>query len=180
MISLAEIQEDFSKSASAAFEAAFEAGRVQGRKEALAELQTHMAGFFQMPTQMTTQADSGVMSDIANSANEGRAAPGSVKPVVHRMLKSAPNGLTTSEIAGRGGFKFNSVRGTLWALGQEGHAENRDGRWFAILKTEEADEEPEPLSVGRIDELFGEASKGPPAEASEPLQVEGRPVRRFS
>lgn len=69
-----------------------------------------------------------------------RAAPGSVKPFILDLIEKRP-GLSANEIgdiAERSGIKPNSVRGTLWTLGNEGSIEKRDGKWYPPSQKDEA------------------------------------------
>lgn len=77
-----------------------------------------------------------------DSHPEGRAAPGSVKPVILAVVTEQP-GLTTDAIQKRTGIKQNSVRGTLWTLSKENLVERRGSGWFPLSqKNEAADESP--------------------------------------
>ncbi len=132
---------------------AFEAGRAAGRQEGVAEVKAKLAGLLDDGGPEVTRA-------IAASANVthalpawlgpgpktqsgGRAPPNSVKPTIVKLVHDAP-GLTREEIATRTGFKFNSVRGTLWTLSNEGIIEQRDGRYFPASQKNEA---PDAMSV---------------------------------
>ncbi len=132
---LADIHEDASGAVKAAVDAAYEAGRAEGRREALAELQTHLGLFWKDAAENPAKPESSFTVGVA--LGQARATPGSVKPMVERMLLDAENGLTPVEIAERTGFKYNSVRGTLWALGKEGFAISQSGRWFAVRQDNE-------------------------------------------
>lgn len=119
---------------------AFDAGRALGREEAAADLKAKISGLL--------GSDNAVASAVVKSAvappslqvrSDKRATSGSVKPTITRIIAGAVDaGLTTEEVVGITGFKPNSVRGTLWALGNEGLATKRDGRWFPVLEKNEA------------------------------------------
>ena len=61
----------------------------------------------------------------------------------------------------RGGFKHNTVRGTLWALGKEGLAESRDGKWFAKSKDR--------LKHGPLPEEYGSNEESSPSQTADEL-----------
>ena len=64
------------------------------------------------------------------SETDDRAAPGTVKPTIIRILESHPNGISAAEILKNTGFKENSIRGTLAALKADGFAERRGELWM--------------------------------------------------
>jgi transcription initiation factor IIE alpha subunit len=59
------------------------------------------------------------------------------------MIKNAANGLTANEIAAATNFKLNSVRGTLWTLGNEGLIVKRGGRLYWKAKSSSPEGETE-------------------------------------
>ena len=65
-------------------------------------------------------------------ASDGhRATQGSVKPTIAKMIaEHETDGLTPGEITHQTGFKANTVRGTIWTLGQEGSIVKRGSRWY--------------------------------------------------
>jgi DNA-binding IclR family transcriptional regulator len=60
--------------------------------------------------------------------------------------------MTSQEIATLTGFKPNSVRGTLWTLGNEGLAVKRGGRWYPAPSSSEVSLNP---SEGGVAEAGG-------------------------
>jgi hypothetical protein len=114
---------------------AFEAGRGVGRGEAAADLKAKIVGLLSIADQSaTTDTEELIITpDLAAVASNGRAAQGSVKPTIARMIvDGAQAGVTSEEITTRTGFKPNTVRGTLWTLGNEGLAVKRGGRWYPV------------------------------------------------
>jgi hypothetical protein len=65
-------------------------------------------------------------------ASKGRATPGTVKPQILDAVRQMPEGTSTKDIATLTGFKYNSVRGTLWLLKKEGQVMNKDEKWFPV------------------------------------------------
>jgi hypothetical protein len=104
-------------------EEAFEAGRNDMRRE----LTVFLAG---APLGIPRVEAHTVIGGIAPSPNEGRAPVGTVKPTIKAVITEAPNGIRTSEIIEKTGFKENSVRGTLSTLKDEGFAERRGDLWY--------------------------------------------------
>lgn len=119
-------------------EEAFEAGRNDMRRELLAVL-SH-------PEPSSDIAPRGKLPDLDIAAQNvlARAASGTVKPTIKALIENAKNGILTSEIIEKTGFKENSVRGTLSTLKADGFADRRGDLWFLSKR------------------------KGSPAEASEP------------
>ena len=126
---------------------AFESGREAGRVEATRELKTKLYGVLNEGTedlpepasaeQIAREDRIGVIAEYASTGDkpQSRAAPGSVKPLIlMNLLSDRGHGLEMQEVADRNGIKFNSVRGTLYALSADGLAERRDGRWFPTTK----------------------------------------------
>ncbi|SFK39341.1 hypothetical protein [Methylocapsa palsarum] len=120
-------------------EAAFEAGRAAEReamkRQLLAVLSPSELNIENVPmaqTGLDTVSQRGPLADehIAATHAETRAQPGTVKPVIKGLIETAKNGILTSTIIERTGFKENSVRGTLSALKSEGFAERRGDLWF--------------------------------------------------
>jgi hypothetical protein len=118
---------------------AFEAGRAFGHQEASVEFQSKIAAVFGLASsgepprtnQLAVVGVQPVPSPAAPPPEEGRAAPGSVKPVILNLLatKSA-FGITMDEIVQATGIKYNSVRGTLYTLKQNGEAHRIGLKWF--------------------------------------------------
>lgn len=77
-----------------------------------------------------------------------RAAPGTVKPAIEKLVKESA-GITMQEIVERTGFKLNSVRGTLYTLKSEGSVDKWGEQWFPAKKDEQ-------VLVEKIPEEFGD------------------------
>jgi len=116
-------------------EEAFEAGRALGRHEATDEMKVRLASVLSGDHVIPKRSLIGGAGQTEPSPREaapeeeGRAAPGTVKPRILKLIQDTPAGLATREITNRTGFKHNSVRGTLWTLKREGSIIERDGRW---------------------------------------------------
>jgi len=122
---------------------AFELGRAEGRTEAAADLRARLAGVLEsdLTARDETRLSKSERPDrsiiIEPPAHE-RATPGTVKPAIEALLRSAADGLSAQQIADRAMIKYNSVRGTLYILKNEGKAERRGDRWFPTLQSHEA------------------------------------------
>jgi hypothetical protein len=112
-------------------EQAFEAGRKAGREEAALDLRAKIDGVLSIPHAAPIRP----AAPRPAVASSKRASSGSVKPAIAEMIKNAANGLTANEIAAATNFKPNSIRGTLWTLGNEGLIVKRSGRLLAICTT---------------------------------------------
>jgi hypothetical protein len=149
--------------------AAFEAGEKTGRETAAKELASEMAGFVANISKSLGRApDAALASDGDRSRRQtshppvmaDRAAPGSVKPVILKIIKhSEGTGKTLREIERETGFKYNSVRGTLWQLQQNGEIEKVGDEYRA-----------RPQKIGAAD---GEP-RGESSTASVPIPAHGR------
>lgn len=65
--------------------------------------------------------------------SDDRAAPGTVKPAILKIIREHPEGLTKKQIIEMTGIKPNSVRGTLWQLGtQDNLIRSDNGRWKPV------------------------------------------------
>ncbi|MDR3449417.1 MAG: hypothetical protein P4M15_06685 [Alphaproteobacteria bacterium] len=63
---------------------------------------------------------------------EPRAAPGTVKPTILRLIEeSVFFGMSTDELIAKTGFKPNSVRGTVSALQSDNAIYKEGDRWFS-------------------------------------------------
>jgi hypothetical protein len=110
---------------------AFESGRAVGREEASADFKAKIASLLSVGPPETIKL---VASDLLVGTDK-RAVSGSVKPTIARLItESGRAGVTPDDILKATGFKPNSVRGTLWTLGNKGLAVKRDGRWFPVEK----------------------------------------------
>ena len=110
---------------------AYESGRAVGQEEASGVLREKITNF------LSTEIDKPDHSPepVAMVPHSGkRAAQGSVKPRIVKMLEDSDDGLEIEQICRLTGFKHNSVRGTLWALSKEEVAVRREGRWFHVAK----------------------------------------------
>lgn len=106
---------------------AFEAGRSIGRDEAAVDLRAKIDGVLAVGPKVTSPSKP-VAPKAAHSSK--RATSGSVRPTIAGMIEKAEGGLTADEIHAATNFKPNSIRGTLWTLGNEGLTVKRDGRWY--------------------------------------------------
>lgn len=125
--------------------AAYTAGMKAGREEAaqqlaaeIAQLVEHISRGFDKPTDSLTitDADKAQAQNFARGASTDRAAPGSVKPAILKLIQGS-NGMTLREIEQETGFKYNSVRGTLWQLQQEGEIEKVGDEFRAVPQKDE-------------------------------------------
>lgn len=114
-------------------EQAFEAGRVVGREEAALDLRAKIDGVLSITPKPMPLKRAPLKNPPAPSSK--RAISGSVKPAIAEMIENAPNGLTAEEIGTATSFKPNSIRGTLWTLGNEKMIVKRHGRWFWKAKS---------------------------------------------
>ncbi len=131
---------------------AFEAGRTQGKREAASDIRAKLDGMLDASAAETSahpshiKVESVLPSSAASDGSEVRVAPGTVKPTIERLIMESEHGLTTNDVVRLTQFKPNSVRGTLWALGAEGFAVKREGRWFPAHKENEAPSDAEGAS----------------------------------
>lgn len=95
---------------------AYEAGRQIGRKEAAAEFKAKIADFLEQEPKAKHVVVS--VTGVSAEAQTSRAAPGSVKPAIMKLVQDS-GGMSLRDIEQATGFKYNSVRGTLWQLQQE-------------------------------------------------------------
>ena len=124
---------------------AYEAGRKAGYQEASAALKAKLFGVLKdgsdevaLPTESSFLSEGGSVSGdepdsaltMSDRTTPRRATPGSVKPAILKYLSDSRGGLSVDDIVTATGFKPNSVRGTLWTLGNEGSASKRLGKWF--------------------------------------------------
>lgn len=119
---------------------AFEAGRAIGREEASADLRAKIEGLLSVghgrPPEVSKTA---VKTESKSNKSSKRAVSGSVRPTIAKLIiDSGKAGMSQDEIAEQTGFKHNSIRGTLWSLGNDKLAVKRDGRWFAVAEKETA------------------------------------------
>lgn len=126
---------------------AFDAGRAAGREEASNELRAKLSEVLGTP-RPSVISESMPMTAAAplapGQSGAGRAAPGTVKPTIRRVISEHADGLTTEGITLLTHFKPNSVRGTLHTLMQDGDIERRGNKWFPSLsKNETAGDAPQ-------------------------------------
>ena len=105
---------------------AYDAGRNVGRQEAANEVRAKLAAAL---GPIEVEATASVQKGTPSSDQSQRAAPGSVKPRILALVREIP-GLSAKDIEVRTGIKYNSVRGTLWALGTENQVQRKNGRWY--------------------------------------------------
>lgn len=130
----------------------YEAGREAGKKEAVDELRSKLSGLLD-PLPAANEPDTDE-ADETSMESDGRASPGTVKPAILELIKAHPEGLTTREIAKKTGFKFNSVRGTVWWLASKDNAiERRGQKWFAL-----PDRPPAPANLD-LSDLLGQTNE---------------------
>ena len=138
--SLAEISSEAGSLLQSLLQEAFELGRSQGRAELASEFQHHLSeaigSSLSAGTLVRPRLTKGII--VLEPGPEGRATPGTVKPVIEGIVRASPDGITVQEIADRGGVKFNSVRGTLYILKNEDKVERRGDRWFPLPQKDEA------------------------------------------
>jgi hypothetical protein len=115
---------------------AFDAGVEHGRNDAVALLKQQIVGFLANP--QPTFLGSAAVPDTLDTETEEkqpRAAPGTVKPTIIRMITDGGLfGTTTEELIERTGFKPNSVRGTVSTLQSEGIITKHGDRWHTTEK----------------------------------------------
>lgn len=155
-----DILADVTKALRPALEAALVHVKEDAKREAAAEFKSKLAAMLDDTPQAVIAQKSGVApkddrvvySPPHRKTRKGRASPGTVKPQILSVIRNSPDGVGTKEIAEKTGFKYNSVRGTLWLLKKELAIENRDERWFAtvsdIINQSMQSSEPAPARAG--------------------------------
>ncbi|MBS3648552.1 hypothetical protein KEU06_07910 [Pseudaminobacter sp. 19-2017] len=117
-----------------AYEAGFAAGKESARAELLTKLNAVLSSDEPVSASFTPSSTDVRNAEVATdngSVEVDRAAPGTVKPAVLKLIQDNPRGLTRRQIIEMTGFKHNSVRGTLWQLNtQEDAVVNYDGKWY--------------------------------------------------
>lgn len=119
-------------------EEAFEAGRAKEREDIRRQLAAYL-GPGEAPSEVTPSGDTRELDNFTASQRVApsilaRAQPGTVKPAIEALIEKATNGISTSEIIEKTGFKENSIRGTLSALKADGFTERRGVLWFLSRK----------------------------------------------
>lgn len=79
---------------------------------------------------------------------EVRATPGTVKPTIEKIVRES-SGVTMQEIVEKTGFKFNSVRGTLYTLKSEGVVDKWGEQWFPFGQTPQQELPPQAKADSR-------------------------------
>jgi len=139
---------------------AFEAGRVIGRDEAALDLRAKIDGVLAAGPRQASAPVKAIAPHKASHSGK-RAHSGSVKPTISGMIEKAPNGLTADEIHTATNFKPNSIRGTLWTLGNEGLTVRRDGRWYWKAKSSSPEGETEAPTASAHPLVTRESAVGP-------------------
>lgn len=109
----------------------YQAGYADGRNAATAELRSKMSAILGDAPSPSIEPYGNPAPNEQTEAEGERAAPGTVKPAILKLIQEHPEGLTRMDIVRMTGFKINSIRGTLWAL----HAGDRSilthkGKWY--------------------------------------------------
>lgn len=107
---------------------AYEAGRAKGREDIRRNLLSVLTNAEQ-PSDIAPRGGTPEL-DLAAQKTLPRATSGTVKPTIKTLIENAKDGILTSEIIEKTGFKENSVRGTLSTLKAEGFADRRGDLWF--------------------------------------------------
>jgi hypothetical protein len=126
-------------------EQAFEAGRKAGREEATLDLRAKIDGVLSVPH--TVPINPAAPKPTVVTPSSKRASSGSVKPTIAQMIEKATAGLTAGEIGAATNFKPNSIRGTLWTLGNDKLIVKRHGRWFWKAKSGSPERETEAVGA---------------------------------
>lgn len=124
-----------------AYKQGFEDGTRAGERNAGEKIRARLSDFFDVdidaeePISSTSGNDlltDQDQSDEQESTDDGRAPPGTVKPLVLKTIQASKTGMTIREITDVTGVKYNSVRGTVWTLKNEEKVKKGDGgRWMA-------------------------------------------------
>jgi hypothetical protein len=129
MRTLKEIEDSGYVAIQNAITEAYNAGLADGRRES-EELRNKIVAILSPSTVAATATESAVFRDKVEGVVI-RAAPGTVKPEILRLIRSSDGGLTTEEIIAYTGFKASSVRGTISTLQAEHEIEKQGDRWVA-------------------------------------------------
>ena len=113
----------------------YDDGKSVGDREAAARIKARLTDLLGSAAASDAPVKSSLTVSDENrqaSTEDERATPGTVKPAILKAIQEAPDGMTTREIADKTGFKYNSVRGTVWTLQKERAIVKADGsRWRA-------------------------------------------------
>ena len=139
---ISQIHAEGSEGITLLIQEAYEAGRIAGAADAKRRFQSKLASLLSDGSDVAPTADDLPESEQPSSLPEKtselvqhtskRASPGSVKPQVAALVAKYIDGISAEMIAQVTGFKFNSVRGTLWTLGNEGVVERQGSKWYAV------------------------------------------------
>lgn len=133
-------------------EAAIADAKDEAKLQAAAEFKAKLAAVFDndkvapRSEPVTSPKIAAAPSSLVREVRKSRATSGTVKPTIARLLHDRPGGITMRQVTEETGFKYNSVRGTLWLLKKEGQAANRDEKWFAA--------EPEPAKTLSLQQML--------------------------
>ena len=124
-----------------AYKQGFEDGEHAGERSAGERIRARLSDLFDVdidaeePGSSTNGNDlltDAGQADDQESSGDGRAPPGTVKPLVLKTIQASKTGMTIREITDATGVKYNSVRGTVWTLKNEEKVKKGDGgRWMA-------------------------------------------------
>jgi hypothetical protein len=115
-----------------AYQQGYSQGFAAGKQEAGQELLQFVAS---MNTANIPVLYDVTMEGTAALSNESdKQPPGTVKPAVLKAIQDSSTGLSIRQIEQKTGFKYNSIRGTVWLLQKEGLVVKGEGNlWVAAL-----------------------------------------------
>ncbi|EJJ24617.1 hypothetical protein [Rhizobium sp. CF142] len=121
------MQDSFDKGRKEGYAEGFDAGFIAAQKEIMAMI----SGIGKHRS--AEKIENRQIQNEETDSDDGRAAPGTVKPAILKLIQEHPEGLSKSQIVMMTGIKPNSVRGTLWSLNKEGHIK-KSGRdlWVPV------------------------------------------------
>lgn len=70
-----------------------------------------------------------ILNATVSVQNTTKQIQGTVKPTLIRLIREQP-GVTQDELIKQTGFKFNSVRSTLYTISKKGLVKNEGGKYF--------------------------------------------------
>jgi hypothetical protein len=119
---------------------AYDAGRLEGYEQGRLEIAAQMQSLLsKVPKYDQRVAKGSASGETPSRAKvENRAAPGTVRPAIEKVMASERRGMKADEVlklvhaAGRTDIKSNTVRGTLNMLRGKGITEKRNGLWFLV------------------------------------------------
>lgn len=134
---------------------AYDAGRLAGRQEMYEEVQNRL-GSLLSPLSPDAVPVRGLSGEDGNQVSDsGRAPPGTVKPLIEKIVGEHPEGLTMDDVEAISGVKPNSVRGTLYALRNDRILVKRGNLWFHVSQTNEAPQGGTPGSASKPEDASG-------------------------